>query len=78
MTVLTYRGKEYLQKTEVTSNELQTLSYSKTSFKERQQKAAIQVSQVVLKYRGLAYLQQNTITSKQVALMTYRGQKYTR
>ena len=54
MTVLTYRGKEYLQKKEVTPKEVVELSYRTNVYTSRQAEARKQM-RASLTYRGVKY-----------------------
>ena len=54
MTVLTYRGKEYLQNKEVTYKKPVELSYRRNVYTSRQADARKQM-QVSLIYRGIKY-----------------------
>ena len=54
MTVLTYRGKEYLQNKEVTPKEAVELSYRRSVYTSRQAEARKQI-QASLAYRGVPY-----------------------
>jgi len=54
MTVLTYRGKEYLQKKEVTPKQVVELSYRTNVYTSRQAEARKQM-QASLTYRGVQY-----------------------
>ena len=54
MTVLTYRGKDYLQKKEVSQKEVVELSYRSNVYKSRQADAKKQM-QASLTYRGNTY-----------------------
>ena len=54
MTVLTYRGKEYLQHKEATPKEVVELSYRSNVYKLRQADAKKQM-QASLTYRGNTY-----------------------
>ena len=54
MTVLTYRGKEYLQHKEVTPKEVVELSYRSNVYTSRQAEARKQM-QASLTYRGIQY-----------------------
>ena len=54
MTVLTYRGKEYLQQNEVTPKKVVELSYRTNVYTSRQADARKQM-QATLTYRGIKY-----------------------
>ena len=54
MTVLTYRGKEYLQHKEATPKEVVELSYRRNVYKSRQAKARKEIP-ISLTYRGISY-----------------------
>ena len=54
MTVLTYRGKEYLQHKEATQKKVVDLSYRRNVYKTRQAEAKKQM-QASLTYRGVTY-----------------------
>ena len=54
MTVLTYRGKEYLQQKEVTPKQPVELSYRSNVYTSRQAEARKQM-QASLTYRGIEY-----------------------
>ncbi len=54
MTVLTYRGKEYLQHKECTPKNTVRLSYRRNVYIARQSEAKKQL-QTPLVYRGIAY-----------------------
>ena len=54
MTVLTYRGKEYLQQKEVTPKQAVELSYRSNVYTSRQAEARKQM-QASLTYRGIQY-----------------------
>ena len=54
MTVLTYRGKEYLQHKEVTPKKVVELSYRSKVYTSRQAEAREQM-QASLTYRGIQY-----------------------
>ena len=54
MTVLTYRGKEYLQHKEVTLKEEVELSYRRNSYTSRQADARKQMQSSLI-YRGIQY-----------------------
>ena len=54
MTVLTYRGKEYLQHKEATSKKVVELSYRRNIYKSRQAEAKKHI-QSTLTYRGNKY-----------------------
>ena len=54
MTVLTYRGKEYLQYKEVTPKKVVELSYRSNIYTSRQAEARKQM-QASLTYRGVQY-----------------------
>ena len=54
MTVLTYRGKEYLQHKEATPQKMVELSYRRNVYTSRQAKAKKQI-QASLTYRGNTY-----------------------
>ena len=54
MTVLTYRGKEYLQQKEVTPKKAVELSYRSNVYTSRQAEARKQM-QAPLTYRGVQY-----------------------
>ena len=54
MTVLTYRGKEYLQQKEVTPKQAVELSYRSNVYTSRQAEARKQM-QASLTYRGVQY-----------------------
>ncbi len=54
MTVLTYRGKEYLQHKEATPKNVVELSYRRNIYKSRQTEARKDID-VTLTYRGNKY-----------------------
>ena len=54
MTVLTYRGKEYLQHKEVTPKKTVELSYRRNVYTSRQAEARKQMN-LSLNYRGIQY-----------------------
>tara|TARA_Y100001968_G_C19122810_1_gene602780 strand:- start:135 stop:305 length:171 start_codon:yes stop_codon:yes gene_type:complete len=54
MTVLTYRGKDYLQKKEVSQKEVVELSYRSNVYTSRQAEARKQMH-ASLTYRGIQY-----------------------
>ena len=54
MTVLTYRGKKYLQHKEVTPKKVVELSYRSNIYKSRQAEAK-KILQASLTYRGNTY-----------------------
>ncbi len=54
MTVLTYRGNEYLQQKEVTPKQVVELSYRTNVYTSRQAEARRQI-QASLTYRGIEY-----------------------